>query len=206
MNVRSTERHPLEPFLPEGAKVLMLGSFPPKKERWSMEFFYPNFINDMWRIIALIFFKDREHFIDNGPDGRGRRFSKDRCIRFAAEEGIAMFDTAVEVRRLKDNASDKFLEVVKATDLKSILELLPDCRAIVTTGQKATDVLIQTFGCMEPAVGDFTEFSFSDRQMRLWRMPSSSRAYPLSLEKKAAFYRRMFTAELPSSSPCHASD
>ena len=28
--------------------------------------------------------------------------------------------------------------------------------------------------------------------MRLYRMPSSSRAYPLALEKKAAFYREMF--------------
>lgn len=196
MNVRSTERHPLEPFLPEGAKVLMLGSFPPKKERWSMEFFYPNFINDMWRIIALIFFKDREHFIDNGPDGRGRRFSKDRCIRFAAEEGIAMFDTAVEVRRLKDNASDKFLEVVEATDLKKLLDAIPDCKAIVTTGEKATDVIIGTFGCEKPAIGSHTELHAGDRTLRFWRMPSSSRAYPLPLEKKAGFYRRMFETEL----------
>ena len=44
------EQHPLEPFLPENAWLLMLGSFPPSKKRWSMDFFYPNFINDMWRI------------------------------------------------------------------------------------------------------------------------------------------------------------
>ena len=41
----NTEKHPLEPFLPENAKILMLGSFPPKRERWSMDFFYPNWIN-----------------------------------------------------------------------------------------------------------------------------------------------------------------
>ena len=28
--------------------------------------------------------------------------------------------------------------------------------------------------------------------MRLYRMPSSSRAYPLALEKKAAVYRLMY--------------
>ena len=44
-----TERHPLEPFLPQNARILMLGSFPPPKARWSMEFFYPNWINDMWQ-------------------------------------------------------------------------------------------------------------------------------------------------------------
>ena len=36
------EHHPLEPFLPENAVLLMLGSFPPQKKRWSMDFFYPN--------------------------------------------------------------------------------------------------------------------------------------------------------------------
>mgnify|MGYP001188992102 CR=1 FL=1 len=50
------ETHPFAPFLPEKAKILILGSFPPKKERWSMDFFYPNFNNDMWRIFGLVFF------------------------------------------------------------------------------------------------------------------------------------------------------
>jgi hypothetical protein len=36
-------------------------------------------------------------------------------------------------------------------------------------------------------------FSFSDnRNIRLYRMPSSSRAYPLSLEAKAKIYKTMF--------------
>ena len=44
----------------------------------------------------------------------------------------------------------------------------------------------------KPKVGDFTEFVFDGRPMRLYRMPSSSRAYPLALEKKAAAYRIMY--------------
>jgi G:T/U-mismatch repair DNA glycosylase len=190
------EKHPLEPFLPEGARILMLGSFPPKQERWSMEFFYPNFINDMWRIMGLIFFNDKDHFIAEDETGRKlKRFDRERCAGFAAEKGIAMYDTACEVRRLKDNASDKFLEVVTPTDLRKLLEKLPSCQAIVTTGQKATDVILETFGCEEPAVGTCTEFNIGDRMMRLWRMPSSSRAYPLSLEKKAEFYQKLFDKE-----------
>ena len=55
----NSERHPLEPFLPENARLLMLGSFPPKRVRWSMEFFYPNLQNDMWRIMGLLFFGDK---------------------------------------------------------------------------------------------------------------------------------------------------
>lgn len=197
------EKHPLQPFLPEGARILMLGSFPPKRERWSMDFFYPNWINDMWRIWGLIFFDDKDHFVADEADGtKARRFDRERCAGFATDKGIAMYDTACEVRRLKDNASDKFLEVVKATDLTALLEEIPECAAIVTTGQKATDVIVGTYGCEEPAVGSYTECiipyktrSVPEKTIRFWRMPSSSRAYPLALEKKAEFYRKMFDAE-----------
>ena len=102
------EKHPLQPFLPERARILMLGSFPPKKERWSMEFFYPNWINDMWRIMGLVFFDDKEYFTADEDGHKVKRFDMDKCVGFASERGIAMFDTACEVRRLKDNASDKF--------------------------------------------------------------------------------------------------
>lgn len=194
-----SERHPLQPFLPEGARILMLGSFPPKKERWSMDFFYPNWINDMWRIMGLIFFDDKDHFVASGKDGRKeKRFDRDRCAGFAWEKGIAMYDTATEVRRLKDNASDKFLEIVVPTDLKALLEKLPECQAVVTTGQKATDVMTEMFGCDEPPVGGHTVFTLDEkctRSVRFWRMPSSSRAYPLPLEKKAEHYRRMYEKE-----------
>lgn len=194
------EKHPLQPFLPEGARILMLGSFPPARKRWSMEFFYPNWINDMWRIWGWIFFGDKEHFVAETADGKKlKAFDRDRCAGFAAEKGIAMYDTACEVRRLKDNASDKFLEVVKATDLRALLEEIPECGAVVTTGQKATDVIVQLFGCKEPQVGEWTEcrleYGSSVRSIRFWRMPSSSRAYPLPLEKKAEFYRKMFEIE-----------
>ncbi len=196
-----TERHPLEPFVPDGARILMLGSFPPKKERWSMEFFYPNFINDMWRIIGLIFFEDKEYFIARDGSGRlQKRFDRDRIVSFCRETGIAMFDTATEVRRLKDNASDKFLEIVGITDIQALLEKIPKCSAIVTTGQKATDIIVGTFGCEEPKTGGKTGVTIhygdgSVREMTFYRMPSSSRAYPLPIEKKAEFYRRMFTGE-----------
>ncbi len=190
------EKHPLEPFLPEGARILMLGSFPPARKRWSMEFFYPNWINDMWRLMGLVFFDDREHFAAEDPQGQKlKRFDKFRCAAFAEDKGIAMYDTACEVRRLKDNASDRFLEVVTPTDLPRLLDQIPECQAIVTTGQKSADVIKETFGCEEPEVGGFRDFRIADRRMRLWRMPSSSRAYPLPLEKKAEHYRRMFEHE-----------
>ena len=181
------EKHPLEPFLPEGTNILMLGSFPPEHKRWSMEFFYPNWGNDMWRIWGLIFFGDKQYFEITAE----KRFERERIATFCAERGVALYDTACEVRRLAGNASDKFLEVVTPTDLRSLLRRLPHCRAIVTTGEKATDTLIEQFGCAKPRVGEYTEIEFEGRTLRIYRMPSSSRAYPLKLERKAEAYERM---------------
>lgn len=182
------EKHPLEPFLPAKAKLLMPGSFPPQKKRWSMEFYYPNLNNDMWRIFGILFFDDKDYFLNETR----KAFCRERIIDFLNEKGIALFDTASSIRRLQDNASDKFLEVVEATDVTALLRQLPECKAIVTTGQKATDTLRQQFNVEEPKVGDYSEFIFEGRAMRLYRMPSSSRAYPLALDKKATAYRIMY--------------
>lgn len=182
------EKHPLEPFLPSKTKLLMLGSFPPQKKRWSMDFYYPNLNNDMWRIFGVLFFNNKDYFLNETR----KAFVRERIIDFLNEKGIALFDTASSIRRLQDNASDKFLEVVEATDVAALLRQLPECKAIVTTGQKATDTLRQQFDVEEPKVGDYAEFVFEGRAMRLYRMPSSSRAYPLALDKKAAAYRIMY--------------
>lgn len=182
-----TEHHPLEPFLPDGARLLMLGSFPPERKRWSMEFFYPNWGNDMWRIWGYIFFGDKQHF----ELTEEKRFDRERIAQFCTEQGIALYDTATEVRRLAGNASDKFLEVVTPTDLRLMLRQLPHCHTIVTTGEKATDTLVEQFSCTKPNVGEYTEVEAEGRTLRIYRMPSSSRAYPLKLERKAEAYERM---------------
>ena len=189
--IPATERHPLEPFLPQNAKILFLGSFPPPKARWSMEFFYPNWINDMWRIQGIIHFNDKHYFEVNGA----KRFDKDKIESFCNQMGLAFYDTAYEVRRLKENAADKFLEVVTATDIKALLAQIPECIAIVTTGEKATDVITGTFGCEKPRVGTYTNLTINERELHFWRMPSTSRAYPLSLEKKAESYKSLFEWE-----------
>ena len=151
----SVERHPFEPFLPEGARMLFLGSFPPQPHRWSMPFYYPNWQNDFWRIMGLIHFADKDHFCIPGE----KRFNEALIRRFCADEGLAFYDTACEVRRLKNNgpvpAIGEWMEIA---------------------GQAGND-----------------EAPGEDRApLRFWRMPSSSRAYPLALEKKADYYRQLF--------------
>ncbi|KAA6344490.1 hypothetical protein EZS27_007898 [termite gut metagenome] len=183
------EAHPLEPFLPSCARLLMLGSFPPQRKRWSMDFYYPNLNNDMWRIMGLLFFNSKDYFLNETR----KAFCRERIVGFLIEKGIALFDMASVVRRLQDNASDKFLEVVKPTDINELLGKLPQCQAIALTGQKATDILRTQFDISEPKIGSFSESLFNGRSIRIYRMPSTSRAYPLALREKAEAYRMMFS-------------
>ena len=191
------EYHPLRPFLPEHAKVLFLGSFPPQRKRWSMDFFYPNFINDHWRIEGQIFFGDKNHFVDL----EAKRFKLDEIVAFCQEKSLAFFDTSTAIRRLQDNASDKFLEVVEPTDIPELLHQLPHCRAIVTTGEKATETFCASLSI--PAIPKVnTSVTIPDTQnldgdpILLYRLPSSSRAYPLAFDKKVAAYQQMFMQAL----------
>ena len=156
-----------------------------------MTFFYPNMQNDMWRIFGFIYFANKEYFVDTPH----KRFNQPKIEAFLNQKGIALYDTACAVNRLQDNASDKFLQVVEHTDVDQLLRQMPTCQAIVTTGQKATDTLRAHFDVAEPRVGQSVTFTFEGRTMRLYRMPSSSRAYPLQLEKKAVAYQHMLAAE-----------
>ena len=239
--------------------MLFLGSFPPQSHRWCMPFYYPNWINDFWRIMGLIHFGDKDHFTIPGE----KRFNEEDIRAFCTEQGLALYDTATEIRRLKDNASDAFLEVVTPTDIPALLKRIPHCRALVTTGQKATEVVAEAFHCPIPPVGGWIPLwletpdqvggdggvaggdggavggdgraaggdgnvmpgpdrasagpaaegnYFSGRcpknqfpstltspthadaiEVKFWRMPSTSRAYPMPMEKKAEAYRKLFS-------------
>ena len=189
------EWHPLKPFLPENARVLFLGSFPPQRKRWCMDFYYPNFINDHWRIEGQVFFGDRNHFVDLEQ----KRFKLEEIVAFCLSKGIAFFDTSTAIRRLKDNASDKFLEVVVPTDISTLLARLPHLRAIVTTGEKATETICASLQIPEmPKVNTFVPIPTLQgvrpfvSGLVLYRLPSSSRAYPLAFDKKVAAYLNMF--------------
>ena len=166
----------------------MLGSFPPDRKRWSMDFFYPNFQNDMWRIFGLVFFDDKSHFEIAGK----KAFDKSAIEDFLRHKKIALYDTAVSAVRTNDDASDAFLEVTKTIDLTATLAALPHCTAIATTGKKASEIISALTGAKEPRLGDATEWNFANRRLAFYRMPSSSRAYPKPLPEKAAAYARMF--------------
>lgn len=182
------EDHPLPLFLPFNARLLMLGSFPPPQRRWSMDFYYPNMQNDMWRIFGLVFFEDKDYFILPSK----KAFNKERIVDFLSYKGIALGDMGMKVIRKKENASDQFLEIITALDIEKILLSLPECNHIAVTGQKAADTLLRILPVTEPKVEAYSEFGYKGKLMRLYRMPSTSRAYPKPLIEKSKAYKIMF--------------
>ena len=187
MTTTDIETHPWQPFIPANAKVFIMGTFPPGAHRWSMDFFYPNPTNDFWRIMGLLYFGDKNALYD----AASRRFRLEDIKQLLSEHGIALGDTGYMIRRLKGNASYKFLEIIEPIDLRGILADMPSCHTIATTGEKAAGVVAQLTDTELPKMG---EHVLSADGLAIWRMPSTSRAYPLALEKKAEYYRALLTS------------
>ena len=169
---------------------------------WCMNFFYPNLRNDFWRIFGLIFFNDVNFFLIPEADPRGERgvrvFDESKIRRFWAERGLAVYDAAVEV--VRTTASDADLKVVRALDLTQMVRSLPCCHRIVFTGQKAAETLWPQIAPDEgvskiPRSGQSRSMTVAGRTIDIARVCSSSRAYPLAIEKKAAIYRAIFITE-----------
>lgn len=194
--MEQTESHPLEPFLPANATLLMLGAFPPPGRRWSMPFYYPNFINDMWRIFGIVYLHDVNALVD----APRRTFRLDDIRRLLTEKGIALSDTASQVVRTRGNAADKYLNIEKPVDLPALLAALPELTDIATTGKLASGIIADLTGTEVPDMGEYAECSLADssgrlRHFRHWRMPSSSRAYPMHVTEKAAYYARILPGQ-----------
>lgn len=184
------ETLPFPPVLPAQATVMMMGTFPPTADKRCMEFHYPNFQNDMWRVYGLIFFDDIDYF----KKGEEKAFDADRIREFLLHRGIASCPTVAKAIREKGNASDKFLRVVEPVNLQHVLAQIPKCQYIGTTGGKATEVLLGLLPqpMKIPKTNETVEFDYGKRHICLTRLPSTSRAYPMSLSKKAAAYASFF--------------
>ena len=204
MQEQEVETHPFAPVLPPDATVMMMGTFPPTSDKWAMRFHYPNFYNDMWRIYGKVFFDDVDYFrVDDE-----KRFDPQRIRAFMFERGIASCPTVKQAIRETGNASDKNLTVVTPVNLDEILSQVPKVKTLFTTGGKATEVLLNLLNeppikSKYPKTNQNIDYPYQwhdeeklgnnrVNELSLYRLPSTSRAYPLALDKKAAAYKVFF--------------
>ncbi|QLB20209.1 DNA glycosylase [Vespertiliibacter pulmonis] len=184
------EEHPFPPLLPPNTTVMMMGTFPPAAEKRCMNFYYPNFQNDMWRIYGEIFFSNPLHFQIKDE----KQFDSAKISQFIQQKGIALCPTVNKAIREHNNASDKYLKVVEAVNLNTILPQIPNCQWLFTTGGKATDILLNMLPTKTkaPKTNEWIDYHYNNFQLKLYRLPSTSRAYPLSFSKKVEAYRQFF--------------
>lgn len=117
-----------------------------------------------------------------------KKFDVDKIKPMLIEHHIGMGDTVHKAKRLMGNASDKFLEIVEPMPLFATLEQHPTIKALATTGEKAASVVAELTQTKVPKMG---EYEVSDTGLQIWRMPSTSRAYPMKIDKKMEFYLSM---------------
>ena len=168
MNNPSSEVHPLAPFLPDGARVLMLGQLSAQARALVDGILLPQ--------------SSKRHVADHGAalfrrqgpfPGRSQAFRpRTHPWLFAGRSGWRS-----TIRPAKSSA---FGTTPRTTSCKScdrptwcgLLDRLPECRAVVTTGEKATETLVGQLRCQRPAVGGSAPFEYAGRRMQLFRMPS----------------------------------
>lgn len=185
------ESHPWAPFVPSHSRALIMGTFPPGPHRWAMDFYYPNPGNDFWKIMGMIACGSASAFYDSST----RKYRLDDIRLMLERCGIALSDTGRKVRRLKGNASDKHLLIVEPVDLSGLLERMPECVAIATTGEKAASVVAGLTDTVVPRMGEHVLWNrHNATPIAIWRLPSTSRAYPLAVAAKADHYRRFLVA------------
>jgi hypoxanthine-DNA glycosylase len=113
--------HPLPPFVPEGARVLVLGTFPSPKSR-ERELYYGNPQNRFWRVMAALAGRELE------------AIEPAACYALAEELGLALWDVVASCEI--EGAADSTIANVEPNDVAGLLGRT-GIEAVATTGTKA---------------------------------------------------------------------
>ena len=188
--INPIEVHPFEPFLPQNTKVLMFGYFPTPKENRTMDFYYSSSTNEMWEMLGAIFFNDEKHFIK--PASK-KVYYQSKIVEFLREKGIGLYDVVTIAHRKEKGAADKKNPCVQATDIKALLEFVPDCKALFILGKgEPAKIVNEQFSIKLSKIGDSAELE----KITIYCLPSSSRETQKSglwtRENKIQLYKEKF--------------
>ena len=192
--MKKTETHPLKWIIPEGAKTLICGTFPPVRSRWSYEFFYPNKRNHLWPVLAAVAGKTLQHF-EGQP-------AVDERKELLEQLKTGITDMGHTIERLVQNSADENLAIVEFMDIRQLLTDHPTIEKILFTSSSGKVSAVGWFTAYAKQVGwQFkflkaarpwkAEFLFGGRmiQLRVLYSPSPRAANRISREKLVDLYR-----------------
>lgn len=177
-NKFDTETHPWEPYFPENATKLILGTFPTaKRNRKTYEFFYPNPNNEFWKILFSIANVDFEKSSKKDPIEERKKVLKKLRL------GIA--DMGKVVHRQRGNSSDANLFPVQFTDILALLEDHKNIKTLIVTSSTGSNSVLSwlhqycdlnkhNFKIPKGTLPLSTSFQFNDKEIVIKIVPSPS--------------------------------
>ena len=136
------EIHPWKWYIPDGAKTVVIGTFPPTQRNWSFDFFYPNKNNYFWKIIARI--AGRPLLYISGEEAVKERRELLNHLR------LGVSDMGHVIHRSAGNSLDQNLEIVEYMDIFKLLKENPSVRKLIFTSSSGKS----------SAIGWFTDYLF----------------------------------------------
>lgn len=182
-----TETHPDWYFdIPE-MNVLILGNFPPHPRRWDYEFYYPNKINNFWKVLAAIAGHELTEMKGTAAVEERKRIMK------KLKAGV--YNIAKTIRRKGESARDTDIEIVEYNDILSVIRKHKELKRIILAGYSAPNSTAKKF--MEylelnevrferpAAIKSGTRFTIrtGNREIECVILNSTSTAFPIKLEK-----------------------
>jgi G:T/U-mismatch repair DNA glycosylase len=116
--------HPFKWYVPENARVLIIGTFPPVESRWGYNFFYPNPRNLFWKIMSDIAGK---------PISTNKETAVDERKKVLDTLRVGVTDMGGVIRRLADNSLDENLELIEHMPILRILDEYPSINRMILT-------------------------------------------------------------------------
>jgi hypoxanthine-DNA glycosylase len=154
-------REGLAPVMADGARVLILGSFPSERSLVAGEY-YANRRNQFWPLLAAVFGFE--------PD-----LSYDERISAVTQHGVALWDVVHSCRRAGSMDAKIDRKSLVVNDFGPMLAGQPGIERVFVNGLTAFELFERHVETALPAV----------------RLPSSSGALPMTFEDKLARWREV---------------
>ncbi|WP_109299286.1 uracil-DNA glycosylase family protein [Aquimarina sp. AU474] len=124
--------HPYQPFFPEGATKLIVGTLPPPRfttgelNKRDVDFCYGSSNGLLWPVLDRIFELDLKY--------ETTTYAADQRKKFLISKGIGVCDIVDRCERDKIDASDLGMQNVKLRDIISYLKQYPKIDTLIFTG------------------------------------------------------------------------
>jgi hypoxanthine-DNA glycosylase len=127
-----SEIHPFKPFVPQGATILIIGTFPPLAQYRNFKFYYPNNRGSrFWIIMEYVFNHKFQYWKDDAA-------AEERKALFVREH-IAITDMIERCIRTNGDSSDKNLSEIKFRNIHKLLKDRPAIQKVILTSRTDGD-------------------------------------------------------------------